>query len=390
MLFKRIRRVFDFPIKNLPEYLLLSISMSKPDCGNLMLDELLSILMPIFLGNHDNSAVVLAQLFENNQSLFIRGICELCKHDQRLMNLSRVLDITQEIKTSLIKIVYSDDYNFAVNLGVLAGKRDFLHYEVWIKSRIKDVGSPFINALVKYINENIIIPVNTFITQNQQMAEQNPEGFEQQKNTILEKSHLSKEKLIQTIEHLQNNQLRQNEKVSRETIAKINDLVVKSQDLFPQHYEPGQNSEEIEAAANEHFQRVFSAEEKDVDQRIDELIQTMQNFKESQIVKEQEIFACMLHGLFDEYRFLHRYPPQYLTKIAKLFGAIIKNNLLDRVLQDIALKFVYEAFRRDNRRQKFGIIVIKSFFDVLPRFPAFLLDIYNIRQSIQNTEPQMM
>lgn len=80
------------------------------------------------------------------------------------MNLSRVLDITQEIKTSLIKIVYSDDYNFAVNLGILAGKRDFLHYEVWIKSRIKDVGSPFINALVKYINENIIIPVNTFIT----------------------------------------------------------------------------------------------------------------------------------------------------------------------------------------------------------------------------------
>jgi hypothetical protein len=98
----------------------------------------------------------------------------------------------------------------------------------------------------------------------------------------------------------------------------------------------------------------------------------------------------MLHGLFDEYRFLHRYPPQYLNKIAKLFGAIIKNNLLDRVLQDIALKFVYEAFRRDNRRQRFGIIVIKSFFNMLPRFPKFLEDIYNIRTIIQNSEPEMM
>lgn len=105
----------------------------------------------------------------------------------------------------------------------------------------------------------------------------------------------------------------------------------------------------------------------------------MISFKESQIVKEQEVYACMLHGLFDEYRFLHRYPPQYLTKIAKLFGAIIKNNLLDKVLQDIALKFVFEAFRRDNRRQKFGIIVIKSFFDMLPQFPKFLEDIYQIR-----------
>ena len=98
----------------------------------------------------------------------------------------------------------------------------------------------------------------------------------------------------------------------------------------------------------------------------------------------------MLHGLFDEYRFLHRYPQQYLTKIAKLFGAIIKNKLLDRVLQDIALKFVIEAFRRDGKRQKFGIIVIKSFIDVLPQMPKFLEDIHNIRKAIANSEPQMM
>jgi CCR4-NOT transcription complex subunit 1 len=102
----------------------------------------------------------------------------------------------------------------------------------------------------------------------------------------------------------------------------------------------------------------------------------MKAFKESPDVQEQEIYACMLHGLFDEYRFLHRYPPQYLTKIAKLFGAIIKNKLLDRVLQDIALKFVIEAFRRDGRRQTFGIIVIRSFFSILHQFPKFLEDIY--------------
>ena len=78
----------------------------------------------------------------------------------------------------MIKIVDCQDYNFAVNLAILAGKRDFLHYDVWIKKRIKDVGSPFIIALIKYINENIIIPVNNFINQNQTMSEANPEGFE--------------------------------------------------------------------------------------------------------------------------------------------------------------------------------------------------------------------
>jgi hypothetical protein len=67
----------------------------------------------------------------------------------------------------------------------------------------------------------------------------------------------------------------------------------------------------------------------------------------------------MLHSLFDEYRFLHRYPPPYLEKIAKLFGAIIKNKIIEGTLLDIALKFVFEALRRDGKRQKFGIITMK-------------------------------
>jgi hypothetical protein len=74
----------------------------------------------------------------------------------------------------------------------------------------------------------------------------------------------------------------------------------------------------------------------------------------------------MLHSLFDEYRFLHRYPSQYLEKIGKLFGAIIKNKIIDGTLQDIALKFCYEAFRREGKRQKFGVITIRQFFDMLP------------------------
>lgn len=106
--------------------------------------------------------------------------------------------------------------------------------------------------------------------------------------------------------------------------------------------------------------------------------------------KEQEIYACMLHSLFDEYRFLHRYPSQYLEKIAKLFGAIIKHRIIDGTLQDIALKFAFEAFRREGKRQKFGVITIRQFFDMLPQFPQFFDDIYEIRNNVYQTDPQMV
>ena len=58
-LFVKVRKVFEHPIKQLPEYLLLSLSLAKPSVGNVMIDELLSILLPLFLGNHTNSTIVL-------------------------------------------------------------------------------------------------------------------------------------------------------------------------------------------------------------------------------------------------------------------------------------------------------------------------------------------
>lgn len=153
------------PLQKAPEYLLLAISKCNIDGGNLLLDDILSNLLPIFLTNQQSNTV-LKKLWEFNQNLMIRAICECCRHEQRILNLSRVLDITQEIKDSLIKIVYCNDYDFAVNLGVLAGKREFLHYDVWLKERIKKVGTPFVKAFIKYINEQIIIPCKDFMISN--------------------------------------------------------------------------------------------------------------------------------------------------------------------------------------------------------------------------------
>jgi hypothetical protein len=63
-------------------------------------------------------------------------------------------------------------------------------------------------------------------------------------------------------------------------------MVSKLLEMYPNQVQPVQNSEEIDNAANDYFQKVFSAEPHLVDQKIEELIQTMQKFKESDIKKE--------------------------------------------------------------------------------------------------------
>jgi hypothetical protein len=81
------------------------------------------------------------------------------------------------------------------------------------------------------------------------------------KDLILERSHLNKEKLCITIEHLENPQNlkdsrseQEGVKVSAEAQHQIKDLVAKYAIFFPKANQPAQNTdEEIDRAANEYF-----------------------------------------------------------------------------------------------------------------------------------------
>ena len=120
------------------------------------------------------------------------------------------------MKESLLPIVNCDDYYFAVNLGILAGKRDFLHFDVWLKGRIQEVGTPFIKALLKYLKEQILLPVTEYLRRNPDASN---DSQEQHKLQVLERSHLSREKLCITIEHLSNPGNQTNPKIKASTLS---------------------------------------------------------------------------------------------------------------------------------------------------------------------------
>jgi CCR4-NOT transcription complex subunit 1 len=46
----------------------------------------------------------------------------------------------------------------------------------------------------------------------------------------------------------------------------------------------------------------------------------------------------MIHNLFDEYRYLFKYPEKELQITGELFGTLIEENLLKKLLLKIALK----------------------------------------------------
>ena len=107
---------------------------------------------------------MLKRLWDSNPTLMIRSICEIYAGDGTgqvcLQNLNRVLDIANEIKESMTKFVNCQDYDFAVALGIIAGKRDYLNYNEWLRERIQSVGTNFVKALVRYLYENVVKVIN--------------------------------------------------------------------------------------------------------------------------------------------------------------------------------------------------------------------------------------
>ena len=57
--------------------------------------------------------------------------------------------------------------------------------------------------------------------------------------------------------------------------------------------------------------------------KIEEMIGVLKRFQASPNKREQQVYVCMVHNLFDEYRYFPKYPDKPLRTTAILFGAVI-------------------------------------------------------------------
>lgn len=148
---------------------------------------------------------------------------------------------------------------------------------------------------------------------------------------------------------------------------------VGGQDGLPRPLNGGPESEEVEEEANAYFQKIYTS-----DISISDVIQLLRRFKNSERQREQEIFRCMIHNLFDEYRFFHKYPDKELQVTGKLFGTLIQHQLVSSITLGIALRYVLEALRKDpdqggsnEKMFRFGKIALERFRQRLGEWPQY-------------------
>ena len=158
------------------------------------------------------------------------------------------------------------------------------------------------------------------------------------------------------------------------------------------------SSDEIEEMANSYFQKIYTSE-----QSIGEVIEMLKRFKVSENSREQDVFACMIHNLFDEYRFFHKYPDKELRITGILFGTLIQHQLVSSITLGIALRYVLEALRKapvaggSGKMFRFGMYALEQFKQRLyewPQYCSHIIQIPHLKQShaqlVQEIEQAML
>lgn len=138
---------------------------------------------------------------------------------------------------------------------------------------------------------------------------------------------------------------------------------------------------DVEEEANSYYERIYSGE-----MSIDQMIEKLKIFSQSKNPHEQDVFACMIHNLFDEYHFFPKYPEKELSITSILFGLLVQHHLVSYVPLGIALRCVLDALRNPpgSKMFSFGLQALQQFQSRLPEWPqycAHLLQIPHLQQA---------
>uniref|UniRef100_U3IHZ0 CCR4-NOT transcription complex subunit 1 n=1 Tax=Anas platyrhynchos platyrhynchos TaxID=8840 RepID=U3IHZ0_ANAPP len=478
--YEQVKQLFSFPIKHCPDMLVLALLQINTSWHTLR-HELISTLMPIFLGNHPNSAIILHYAW----------------HGQAL---SMLLNGTP--------------FAFVIDLAALASRREYLKLDKWLTDKIREHGEPFIQACMTFLKrrcpsilgglapekdqpKSAQLPPETLATMlaclqacagsvSQELSEtiltmvancssvmnkarQPPPG-------VMPKGRPPSASSLDAISPVQIDSLAgmaslslggsaaphtqsmqgfppnlgsafstpqspakafpplstQNQTTGFSGIGGLssqlpvgglttgsltgigtgalglpavnNDPFVqrklstsglnqptfqqskmKPSDLSQVWPEANQHfSKEIDDEANSYFQRIYNHPPHPT-MSVDEVLEMLQRFKDSNIKREREVFNCMLRNLFEEYRFFPQYPDKELHITACLFGGIIEKGLVTYMALGLALRYVLEALRKPfaSKMYYFGIAALDRFKNRLKDYPQYCQHLASISHFIQ-------
>jgi len=361
-----------------------SVAMAEePALAGGFLSDVVAATLPPYLsaGGHLNTALVLHRVYNASAAgaeCVARAMAEVHSREGGV-NVPRLLDVCQDLK-ALSVVLDRAPHAFAVELAALAARREYLNLEKWLQERAAASGAPFAAACVRFLRAracgdesgaNVGAPklaVETmaiFFKVLQAGAGGLPPDLREELHGVAQAAANANPTLAAAVASAGGGGGGQGAVTPGGNAGGApgaggggaNDAAGGGN--FPA---------DVEAEANSYFQRLYSGQHS-VDQTVDMLTR----FRGSQNARERDVFGCMVHNLFDEYRFFPKYPEKELRITAVLFGRLINHQLVVSITLGVALRCVLDALRKPfgTKMFAFGSEALEQFKNRLPEWPQY-------------------
>lgn len=152
--YMQVHELFKMPLQHCPDILLLVLLQISPPI-TVFRQELLTTLIPIFLGNHPNSGIILHHAWHtqnpNIKPIIMHSMADwYIRGESDQSKLSRILDVAQDLK-ALSLLLNVQSFPFVIDLACLASRREYLKLDKWLTDKIRDHGETFVSAMVKFL-----------------------------------------------------------------------------------------------------------------------------------------------------------------------------------------------------------------------------------------------
>ena len=125
---------------------------------------------------------------------------------------------------------------------------------------------------------------------------------------------------------------------------------------------------DVEQEMKSYYSKMYNKEVE-----IKDIVDMLISMKSSDDPHKQDVFACMIHSLLDEYRFFAEYPLSALASTSLLFGALLEKDLIQGTTLTVALNFIWESCNQpqDSHLFKFAVQSLYNFKSRLHEYPIY-------------------
>ncbi|EJD02104.1 Not1-domain-containing protein [Fomitiporia mediterranea MF3/22] len=324
-------------------------------------------LLGMFLGGHPNHQLVFMRIWQIEPTYLLTALREF--YDENPMNITRILDVAQDLKI-LDSLLEVRPFVFALDVAALASRREYLNLDKWLSDNIEKYGADFLHSIILFLDHKM---------QNEKIARTVDPQAENRTMALSPTTIAIFLRALRTFSNVMDERDAEYCVETRNACLQIHPrLMVLSPSA--ENQEPGFNvvsySTDIEAEVDGIFKQMY-----DEQITIDQVIIMLQRTKESTNTRDHEIFSCMLHFLFDEYKFFQTfYPPRELAMTGYLFGSIIQQQLVDYIPLGIAIRYVIDSLQcpPDTNLFKFGVQALTRFESRLAEWKLLCEALLNI------------